>query len=351
MIKEMKRGSAPEGALPYMMRNVLERLRNYEHLSSAEAREVMLGIATGLINDSQVTAFIAVFMMRRPTTAELQGFVDALMELSVPLELDGTAEAIDIVGTGGDGKNTFNISTLSALIVAGAGYRVIKHGNYSASSMSGSADVLSRLGYCFHTDAANLNRQLEAARFCFLHAPLFHPAMKRVAHIRRNLTVRTFFNLLGPLSNPAQPRNILLGANSLAVARLYHYYMQSGKQNYRIIYSIDGYDEISLTGDCKVYGNNMETVLQPSDFACPQLQPSDLSGGNSQEEAADILLSVLENRSAPAQEQVALANSSLAVQLLNQGLSLEQCMEQAKRSLHSGEALNTFKNAIHISRL
>ncbi len=351
MIKEIKRDITPEGALPYMMRNILERLRNYEVLTCSEAREIMLGITGGLINESQVTAFIAVYMMRRPAIEELKGFRQALMELCVTVQLEAADEAVDIVGTGGDGKNTFNISTLSAAVVAGAGYKVIKHGNYSAGSVTGSSNVLEHLGYRFHTDPDNLNRQLGLSNLCFLHAPLFHPAMKRVSRIRQNLTVRTFFNLLGPLSNPVQPRYMALGANSLAVARLYHYYMQETEKDYCIMYSMDGYDEISLTGDVKVYGRNTDAVISPSDFGLSAVQPCDLGGGKTHTDAAAIFISVLENRAMPAQEQVVLANSAMAIQILNKHLSLPECVGEARWALRSGKALSAFKNAINISRL
>lgn len=351
MIKESKKSFKPEGALPYMMKNVLERLRNYEMLSFEEAREIMLAIAGGLVNEIQITAFMAVYMMRRATIEELSGFRQALMELCVPIQPEAATEAIDIVGTGGDGKNTFNISTLSAAVVAGAGYKVMKHGNYAASSVTGSSDVLEYLGYHFQSDESNLNRQMAAANLCFLHAPLFHPAMKRVATIRQNLAVRTFFNLLGPLSNPARPRYMLLGVNSLAIARLYHYYLQEKGEDYTVIYSMDGYDEVSLTDKTKILGTYTDAIIDPSDFDFPYVEPEAISGGKDTVSAAEIFLSVLENRCTEAQKHVVLANSAIAIQTVNNHLSLPECVAEARHSLHSGNALNSFKTAINISRL
>ncbi|PSK92555.1 anthranilate phosphoribosyltransferase [Taibaiella chishuiensis] len=339
----------PAGALPHLMKQVLNRLRTYETLSREEAKEVLLAINAGYVNEHQVTAFMSVYMMRRPSIAELSGFRDALLEQGVVPGLEAV-EAIDIVGTGGDGKNTFNISTLSAIVVAGAGYKVIKHGNHGATSVSGSSDVLEYLGYRFTTEARVLNRQLETANITFLHAPLFHPAMKRVAHIRRNLGVRTFFNLLGPVSNPAQPGFLLLGANSLPVARMYHYLLQDAGQEYRVVYSLDGYDELSLTGEAKLLGPATDRILSPADFGYAAIAPQELEAGDGVQQAATIFKAVLDNTATRAQQQVVIANSALAIQCRS-GLPLADCMAQAEESLRSGKALSVFQQLLKTTLL
>lgn len=335
----------PAGALPHLMKNVLNRLRAYETLGREEAREILLAINSGYVNEHQITAFMSVYMMRRTTIAELSGFRDALLEQGIKPVLPA-ADAIDIVGTGGDGKNTFNISTLSAFVVAGAGFPVIKHGNYGATSVSGSSDVLEYLGYRFTTDEAHLARQMEKANICFLHAPLFHPAMKKVAHIRRNLGVRTFFNLLGPVCNPAQPGYLLLGANSLPIARMYHYLLQDTAQQYRVIYSLDGYDEISLTGSTKVFGNHTDGIIEPADFGFAPVKASEIESGPTVQHAAGIFMAVLGNKATPAQQQVVLANSAMAIHCRNEHLSLSDCIALARVSLQSGKALHAFQQLI-----
>lgn len=335
----------PAGALPHLMKQVLNRLLAYETLSRHEAREILLAINSGYVNEHQVSAFMSVYMMRRPVIDELSGFRDALLEQGLKPQLPA-ADAIDIVGTGGDGKNTFNISTLSAVVVAGAGFRVIKHGNYGATSVSGSSDVLEYLGYRFTADEPLLLRQLETTNLVFLHAPLFHPAMKRVAHIRRNLGVRTFFNLLGPITNPVQPAYLMLGANSLSAARMYHYLLQTEAQQYRVVYSLDGYDELSLTGEAKLFGPQTDCILSPADFGCTAIAPAALEAGSGLQEAAGIFMSVLNNKATAAQQQVVIANSALAIQCRNSQLSLADCMDMARESLESGKALQVLQQLL-----
>ncbi len=334
----------PAGAMPHLMKQVLNRLRTYETLDREEAKEVLLAINGGYINEHQITAFMSVYMMRRPSIAELSGFRDALLEQGVNPGLRA-ADALDIVGTGGDGKNTFNISTLSAIVVAGAGYKVIKHGNNGATSVSGSSDVLEYLGYRFTTDTQVLNRQLETANITFLHAPLFHPAMKRVAHIRRNLGVRTFFNLLGPVSNSAQPGFLLLGANSLPVARMYHYLLQESGQQYRVVYSLDGYDELSLTGEAKLLGPATDRMLSPSDFGVKSIMPRELEAGAGVQQAAAIFMAVLDNTATEAQQAVVIANCALALHCRT-GLPLPDCSAIARESLVSGQARSVFQQLL-----
>jgi anthranilate phosphoribosyltransferase len=336
----------PQGALPYMMTKILNRLRVYDTLSYEEAKEVLYGITGGLVNESQITAFITVFMMRRATPQELAGFRDALLEQCLLLTLPGSENAIDIVGTGGDGKNTFNISTLAAFVVAGAGYKVIKHGNHGATSISGSSDVLQYLGYRFHSDKDSLSRQLEQSGICFLHAPLFHPVMKKMGPVRRDLGVRTFFNLLGPLINPARPGHLLLGANTAAIARMYHYLLQESDCRYKVVHSLCGYDEVSLTGAVQVYGRDTVRLMTPAEFGLGQVLPEQLDCGNSIADAAAVFLEVLENRSAAEKENVVLANSALAIQCMNEDLSFEDSLLQARESLKSGKAYQSFKKSV-----
>lgn len=335
----------PAGSLPHLMKNVLNRLRAYETLSHEEAKEILLAINSGYVNEHQIVAFMSVYMMRRTTIAELSGFRDALLEQGIKPQLPAD-DAIDIVGTGGDGKNTFNISTLSAIVVAGAGFPVIKHGNYGATSVSGSSDVLEYLGYRFTTDEQNLSRQMEQSNICFLHAPLFHPAMKKVAHIRRNLGVRTFFNLLGPLCNPVRTGYLLLGANSLPIARMYHYLLQETDQQYRVIYSLDGYDELSLTGGAKIFGPKTDSILEPAAFGYAPVAASELESGATVQHAATIFMAVLNNTATAAQQQVVLANSAMAIHCRNEHLSLADCLEMAKASLYSGKALAVLQQLI-----
>lgn len=338
----------PDGALPYHMRNVLNRLSAFETLSEEEAKEVLLGITSGLVNEAQIVSFISTFMMRQPTIDELAGFSAALLEQSVPLTIDAS-DAIDIVGTGGDGKNTFNISTLSAFVVAGAGYKVVKHGNYAASSISGASNVLELLGYSFSNDATVLNKQLDQAGICFLHAPLFHPVMKKLGSIRRNLGMRTFFNLLGPLTNPAQPGYQLLGVNSLCTARRYHYLLQAaGGKGYRIVHTIDGYDEVSLTSPVRVFGNDTDRLMEVKELGFDQIKPVSIEGGGSVESAARIFMNVLTQRATVEQRNVVLANSAFALQVLHPSDSFSDCVLMATASLDSGKALQSFKSAIQI---
>ncbi len=319
------------------MKAILSRLFDHEQLSRAEAAAVLGEIAQGAHNPVQVAAFITVFQMRPPVVQELQGFRDALLQLAVPFDLQGM-ETIDIVGTGGDHKNTFNISTLSAVVVAGAGYKVTKHGSYGVSSSVGSSNVLAALGYQFTNDTAVLRRQLDKAGICFLHAPLFHPALKAVAPIRQQMGMKTVFNLLGPLVNPAQPRYNLLGTSGLETSRLYQYVMQETGRRFAVIHSLDGYDEISLTGPFKVHRNTGEYTLSPEDLGTLRVDPAELFGGHTDADAAEIFKAVLENRGTPAQTRVVCANAGMAIHCIRPEQSLEDCMAEAQESLQSGRA-------------
>jgi len=328
------------------MKKILSRLFEHEKLSRAEAKEVLIKIAKGEYNHVQISSFATVYNMRPISIAELQGFRDALLELCVPFDLNGI-ETMDIVGTGGDGKNTFNISTTSAIVVAGAGYKVTKHGSYGVSSSVGSSNVLMALGYEFTNDTDILKRQLDTANICFLHAPLFHPALKEVVPVRKDLKMKTFFNMLGPLVNPAQPSHQLFGTFSLELSRLYQYIMQQTGRQFSIVYALDGYDEISLTGKFKLRTNATERLLGPEDLGKPTLLQSDLYGGETAEEAAEIFKSVLSNTATPAQIAVVTANAGMAIHCIKPAQSIEDCLAEAKESIVSGKALATLHQLIH----
>ena len=324
------------------MKQILNHLFEYKTLSKEQAKQVVIGIGRGEYNPAQVASFLTVYMMRSMRVEELEGFRDAMLELCLPVDL-AAYDAMDVCGTGGDGKDTFNISTLSAFVVAGAGQRVAKHGNHGVSSLTGSSTVMERLGYRFTADVGELQRKIETAGICFLHAPLFHPAMKNVGPIRKELGVKTFFNVLGPMVNPAQPRKQLVGVFSLELARLYAYlYQQTGKQ-FMIVHTLDGYDEISLTGAFKLITNHTEQVLQPAALGLETLDARALAGGETADDSARIFMNVLNNTATPAQKQAVLANSAMALRAAGRANTNEEAVAQARESLESGRALASFK--------
>lgn len=320
-----------------LMKSLLNRLYEHDLLSRQEARQALLDIASGTCNEIQLAAFATVFNMRPITLSELQGFRDALLELCVPLDLEGV-ETVDVVGTGGDGKNTFNISTASCVVIAGAGYPVSKHGSYGVSSAVGSSDVLIQLGYAFTNDQDTLRRQLERANMCFLHAPLFHPALKVAAPVRKQMGTKTFFNMLGPLVNPVQPRFQMFGTFSMELLRMYQYIMQQSGRRFTIVYALDGYDEVSLTGDFKMVSNDSERILSPSDIGAKTVAQQDLFGGDTPAEAADIFLGILQNTCSPAQKQVVAVNAGLAIHTIKPEQSIPECIAEALESIESGKA-------------
>ncbi len=324
------------------MKKILNYLFEHKSLSTEQAKEVLLNISKGMYNESEIASFITVYLMRSITIAELQGFRDALLELCVPVNLHGH-EVLDIVGTGGDGKNTFNISTLSCFIVAGTGNKVAKHGNYGASAISGSSNVMEQLGYTFKNNNDELNREIEAANICFLHAPLFHPALKIVGPVRKNLGVRTFFNMLGPMVNPAFPKYQLVGVYNLEMARLYNYLLQQTSSSFTIIHGMDGYDEISLTGDTKVITNEGEKIMTAQMLGKRMVNPADISGGDTVQEAAKIFMDILKGDGTWSQNAVVLANSAMALQCTGRYSSYEECYQLAVESLESGKALQMMK--------
>ena len=323
------------------MKEILNKLIEHQLLTREESLQVLINMAQGNYNMSQTAAFLTVYMMRSVTTEELEGFRDALLELCHPIDL-GDYEPIDLCGTGGDGKNTFNISTLASFVTAGAGVPVAKHGNYGVSSACGSSNVLEFLGIAFSREADFLKRSLDEAGICILHAPLFHPAMKQVAPIRRELGVKTFFNMLGPMVNPAFPKYQMVGVFNLELARMYGYLYQNTDKTYSILHSLDGYDEISLTGATKVIGNAMESVLEPQVFGQQVLDPVEIHGGDSVEEAAQIFLNVLQGKGTEAQEAVVCANAGMAIATARD-CSPREGFESALESLRSGRAQNAFK--------
>jgi anthranilate phosphoribosyltransferase len=327
------------------MKTVLNRLFEHDKLSREEARQILVDISGGKYNHIQVASFTTVFNMRPITLSELQGFRDALLELCVKIDL-GDHETLDIVGTGGDGKNTFNISTTSAMVIAGAGYRVSKHGSYGVSSAVGSSNVLMELGYEFTNDQDTLRRQLEKANMCFLHAPLFHPAMKEVVPVRKQLGMKTFFNMLGPLVNPLQPKYQLFGTFSMELSRMFQYIMQHTGRRFAIVYALDGYDEISLTGDFKLRTNDSERIISPKMMGHRQVDPQELYGGETAEEAATTLLNVLQDKATPAQKAVVTANAGLAIQVIRPEQSLEDCLAEARESIESGRAYEKLQQLV-----
>lgn len=330
------------------MKKTLEALMHREILSRKEAADAMLSLGRGEVNAAQTAAFLAFYQIRLPAVDEMLGFRDALLALCLRPTIDASG-AIDIVGTGGDGKNTFNISTLTCFVVAGAGFRVIKHGNYGVSSAVGSSNVLEYLGLTFTNDSDVLNRRLEASGFCMLHAPLFHPAMKHVAPVRKELGMKTIFNLLGPLVNPAEPEFSSLGTYNLASARLYHYILQASNTKYGVVHALDGYDEISLTGAAAWYSNKGLKQIAAEAFGLEPLQPEALWGGETAEEAAAIFKNVLENKSTLAQRNAVLANSAIALSIMQEGMSLVDCRLQAEESLDSGKALQALQKCLSVA--
>ncbi len=328
------------------MKAILNHLFEHNTLSHAEAKEVLTHIARGdKYNASQVTAFLTVYIMRGITVDELAGFRDAMLELCIPVDLSDY-DPIDLCGTGGDGRDTFNVSTLATFVVAGAGVPVAKHGNYGVSSVSGSSNIIQHFGGAFTADYDHLRRKMDECQLCFLHAPLFHPAMKNVGPIRRELGVKTFFNMLGPMVNPAFVKKQLVGVFSLELARLYGYLYQQSDKQFSILHSLEGYDEISLTGATKVLSNAGERLIQPGDLGMKQWLPEDLQGGKTVQEAAENFLKVLQNQGTEAQQQVVIANAAMAIFTAQPPLTLPEALAKARESLESGRAYETFKKFI-----
>jgi len=329
------------------MRHIINHLTAHKTLSAEEAKKILSDIANGKYNDVEMASFLTVYLMRNVTVNELTGFRDALLEHCIKIDLQ-QENTIDLCGTGGDGKNTFNISTLASFVTAGAGAKVAKHGNYGVSSLCGSSNILEYFGYKFTNNEDNLRKQIDQAGICFLHAPLFNPAMKNVAPIRKSLRVKTFFNMLGPMVNPSFPTNQLVGVFSLELARLYGYIYQKGNKNFTIVHSLDGYDEISLTTDFKIITNNSELLLNPENTGYNMIKFEDIKGGTTIKESAKIFINVLENKATNRQHNVVAVNAAFALQNYYKK-DIEECKAMADESIKSGKALNAFKKMIEIS--
>ena len=331
------------------MKKILEKLFDHNYLEYEESKKVLKEISSKKYNNSQVASFLTVFKMRNPSVQEIEGFRDALLDLCVKIDLSSDFETIDLCGTGGDGKNTFNISTVSSFVVAGAGYKVTKHGNYGVSSSCGSSDVLQQLGINLSNDDGYLKKCLDKGNFCYLHAPLFHPAMKNVAGVRKELEFKTFFNILGPLVNPLQPKNQLCGVYNLEISRLYGYVFENSKKNYSILYSLDGYDEISLTSDFMKISRNDSTINSPDYFGFNKINPDEIKGGESIKASASIFTKILENKATKSQTDIVLANSAIAIQTIT-NKTIDECLSIARQSIDSGSALNCLKRIQLLSK-
>ena len=328
------------------MKEILNHLIEHRTLSKEQAKEVLKNIATGGYNQSQIAAFLTVYLMRSITVEELGGFREAMLELCIPVEI-AEYDAMDLCGTGGDGKDTFNISTLASFIVAGAGQNVAKHGNTGVSSICGSSNLLAYFGHEFSSDIDKIRRNLDEAGICFLHAPLFHPAMKNVGPIRKELGVKTFFNMLGPMVNPSFPKKQLVGVFSLELARLYAYLYQEFEGNFSILHSLDGYDEISLTGDFKMISNSGEKLYSPSSIGLEKIAATSIVGGDTVEDSARIFDSILNGKGTASQNAVVLANAAAALTTAMPKLGFENALAKAEDSLHSGKALKVFKTLVN----
>ena len=327
------------------MKKILTELIEHRSLSKETAKNVLVDLASAKYNPSQMSAFMTVYMMRSITIDELQGFRDAMLELCIPIRFD--EPVMDVCGTGGDGKNTFNISTLSSFVVAAAGQPVSKHGNVGVSSVCGSSNLLQHFGYEFTNNYDELRRSLDRSNIFFMHAPLFHPAMKNVGPIRKELGVKTFFNMLGPMVNPAFPPRQLVGVFSLELARQYGYLYQNTEKDFVILHDLQGYDEISLTGPFKMYTNSGEKIIEPADLGLPLVRADELRGGETVEDSAKVFLSILEGKGTEAQNSVVIANAGMSLYVGNQEAGIQIAIEKARESLISGKALSTFKKFLN----
>jgi anthranilate phosphoribosyltransferase len=332
----------------YHMKEILYKLFDYQYLTRDEAKQVLFDIVSGNVPEAQISALLTTFLMRSISVDEILGFRDALLDMRVPIDLS-EYRPIDIVGTGGDGKNTFNISTLAAFVIAGAGYPVAKHGNYGATSVSGASNVLELHGAKFTTDANRLKRSIEKCGFVYLHAPFFSPALKAVAGVRKSLGVRNFFNIMGPLVNPTQPPYQVLGVYDLSMMRLFSYIYQESKKNFSIVHSIDGYDEISLTSQFKVVSNRGEQLFVPGDLGLRRASQAELSGGETPEDAARIFDLVLRCEATEAQMNAVLVNAAFGIRTIEQDKSIDDCLDQARDSLYGKKALKTFNQYIELN--
>ena len=328
------------------MKKILEYLFNYNKLNYDQAKEILIDITSNKYSHSEIASFMTIYKMRNPSIEEMEGFRDALLEQCIKIDLDDF-NTIDLCGTGGDGKDTFNISTISSFVVAGSGFKVTKHGNYGVSSNCGSSNVLEYLGVKFSNDETHLKKCLDQSNICYLHAPIFHPSMKNVAPIRKDLGFKTFFNLLGPLVNPSSPKNQITGVYNLEIARLYGYIFKNTNKNFSIVYSLDGYDEVSLTGSFKLINNFSEIISDFNYFKLQKTTAKDILGGKSIEDSANIFKNILSGKGTNNQVNVVLANSSLAIQTIT-NKDIDECIEIAKESIESGKAYSSLKKLIEV---
>ena len=324
------------------MKQILNRLFEHQYLNRTEAKEILTNMAAGNYNESQIAAFISVFLMRSISVDEFLGFSDALLDLRANVDALAAYNPIDIVGTGGDNKNTFNISTLACFVTAGAGYKVAKHGNYGATSVSGASNVMEQHGVKFTADVSKLEESLDKTNIAYMHAPLFNNALKVVAPVRKALGVRTFFNMLGPVVNPIKPKRTVLGVFNLKMARLYSYMYQQTDVDYSIVHGLDGYDEISLTGDFKIINKIEEKIYTPEQVGFDRCLELELDGGNTPEDASTIFDNVISNTATKAQTNAVVANAATAIQTINPQLSFEDAIAEARESLESGKTKETF---------
>jgi anthranilate phosphoribosyltransferase len=329
------------------MREILNHLFEHKTLTRLEAERVLTNIAKGNYSESEIAAFLTVYLMRSITVEELTGFRDALLNLCIRIDLS-EFDPMDVCGTGGDGKDTFNISTLTTFVLAGAGIKIAKHGNYGVSSTCGSSNILEHFGYKFSTDSDKLKNEIDKSGVCFLHAPLFNPAMKNVAPVRRALKIKTFFNMLGPMVNPSFPSKQLIGVYSLELARLYNYLYQQSSMKYMIIFSLDGYDEVSLTSDFKYILNGVEQIVSPETLNYKRSAPSELSGGKSVPEAASVFIKILKGEGTRAQNDVVTVNSVMALKCYYPLKSFEECREIASDSISGRKAYKSFTKLIEL---
>lgn len=330
------------------MKDILYKLFDYNYLTRDEAKQVLIDIVKGGVPETQIASLITSFLMRSISVDEILGFRDALLEMRVMVDLSDYSP-LDIVGTGGDGKNTFNISTTACFVVAGAGYNVVKHGNYGATSISGASNVIEQQGVKFHADNDLFRKSLDKCNIAYLHAPLFSPALKAVAPVRKSLGVRNFFNVLGPLVNPVQPEFQMLGVYDLAMLRLYSYIYQEENKKFTIVHSMDGYDEISLTSQFKVVSNRGEQLFMPDDLGFKRLNQEDLYGGDTSEDASKIFRDVLSASATEAQTNAVLVNAAFGIQTVDQTKTIEECIEIARDSLYGKKALKVLEKFIEIN--
>ncbi|WP_029905240.1 anthranilate phosphoribosyltransferase [Prevotella sp. 10(H)] len=331
------------------MKQILNRLFEHQYLNRDEAKEILTNMAAGGYNESEIAAFISVFLMRSISVDEFLGFSDALLDLRANVDPLAAYNPIDIVGTGGDNKNTFNISTLACFVTAGAGYKVAKHGNYGATSVSGASNVMEQHGVKFTSDVSKLEESIDKTNIAYMHAPLFNNALKVVAPVRKALGVRTFFNMLGPVVNPIRPKRTVLGVFNLKMARLYFYMYQQTDVDYSIVHSLDGYDEISLTSDFKIINKFEERIYSPEQIGFERCTEKELDGGATPEDASKIFDNVINNIATKAQKNAVIANAATAIQTINPQLSFEDAVAEARESLESGRTKETFRRFLELN--